>query len=450
MLGGPLTVVDFISAIRRQWIIFLSVLTLSAFCSAIAFRLASHIYEAQAWLIVDTSRNKVGDDTNDNPDRVRGLEQLLRSQVAIIQSEEVIRQAIRNLGARRLLGNGGEDAAARRANPPTPASDNSNDPGLSLEEENAAYIIASHALTASVEPNTLLIRITYRAHTAALSADFVNAVVASYLDRYLKIFSNPQAVPFFEEQGRLLVQKAVEASTQLQNFMIANNVYSIDEQLKLLLERRDKASADLLATRGTIAVRRNEINSLKQQLASLRTTISLPVEIYGSSKYVADPKDKISSDPPLLHVKLYQESVESLVNKNSEIAGLEALADHQEASLSENETELKRLSGIQAEFLRLRKEVNDSETYVDLYNKKGAAAHIDNAWRSNERLSSIQVMQSATIPLVPVFPKTSLFLGFGTLLGFLAASGAALFLDRSARQRGPIFDLVRKMNARLT
>ncbi len=402
-----MTVIQFFSLIRRRLIVFIPVFAFFFLISEIALLLAPQVYEASTWLVVDSSRNRIGEDSG-STDRSR-VEQFLKSQVAIIQSEEVIREAIRTYGSKNLFG--GNKAA---------------------EDGNSAYLAALSGLSAAIEPNTVLIRITYRANQPQVAAAFANAVAASYLDRYLKIYSNPQAASFFAEQGQRYNQQTISASSQLQDFMVKNNVYAIEEQRKLLLERRDKATADFIATQGQLSRLGSELNSLKQQLASLRTTITLPVEIFGNTEYARNQKDNaLSRDPPLLHVKLYQDAVQLLVKANSDLAGQQALAAHQEASLSELETQLRHLSQVQAEFSRLQQAVTDSETYVGLFFKKGAEAQADNAWRSNDRLSTIQVMQTATPPLRPSSPKAGLFLGFGLMLGLLVASGAALAVDRS-------------------
>jgi uncharacterized protein involved in exopolysaccharide biosynthesis len=416
-----MTVTHFYFVIRRHANIVVLVFAFFILSSLIAFLLLPRTYEASAWLVVDFSRDRLGKEYNRTPSNTE-LEQFLRSQVAIVQSEDVIREAIRAYGAKKLFA--GNEAG---------------------EDEDSAYLAAKSELSVAIEPNTALIRVRYRANKPEVSADFVNIVAARYLDKYQKIYSNPQATSFFAEQQRDFNERVKGASAKLQDFMVKHKAYGIEDQRLLLLKRRDKMSADLVATQGQISRLRSELDSLTKQLTSLRKAYNFPVEVSGkdtAERYMIDPRNNAGGKTPLLAViQMYVNTIDFLARQKAELSGQEALAAHQEASLAELETRLKSLSEVQAEFSQLQQEVKNSETFADLLFKRSAEAQADNAWRSNEHLSTIQIMQIAKPPLRPAFPKAWMFLGFGLLLGLLAACSAALVADHLAagqlRQQQP-------------
>jgi uncharacterized protein involved in exopolysaccharide biosynthesis len=385
---------------------------------AVATKLIPKTFEGTSLLIVDYSRNQrgvVSDQTSGYSERSL-LDEFLRSQISIIESENVVEDAVRSFGPEKL--------------------------GLKSDLGSDQYLGVLSRVSATVMPESTLIKIAFRAASPEVAAGFANAIASSYLNRYSKIYSNPQAASFFEEQANHFREQSKQASGELQHFMVKNNVYEIDQQRKLLLERRDKATADLLATEGEITRQDHEINSIKVQLSSLRAKINLPVEIFGDPKVTRNifPKDSsdgvknlavTSGDPSLLHVKLYQDAVEQLVKANSALYGLQALAGHQRESLTKLDEEIQRLSQSESEFKRLRAGVDDSDTYASLFIKRGAEAQVESAWRSNALVSNIQVVQAATPPMGPVAPRTSLLLGIGALVGMIAALGAVLARDPS-------------------
>jgi polysaccharide biosynthesis transport protein len=420
---SPLTPIHFFSVLRRHANIVVVVFAFFILSSLVAFLLLPRTYEASAWLVVDFSRDRLGKEENSNLSKAE-LDEYLRSQVAIVQSEDVIREAIRTYGADRLF-------AGDRAG----------------ENEDSAYLAAMSRLSAAVEPNTALIRVRYRANKPEISADFANTVAASYLAKFQKIYSNPQATSFFAERQQDFNQRFRGASAKLQDFTVKHNAYAIEDQRLLMLRRRDKMTADLVAAQGQISRLRSELDSLTTQLASMRKAYNFPVEVSGKDTaelYVMDRTNNAAGrmdrtnnaagrTAPIVVIQMYLNTVDTLARKKAELSGYQALAAHLETSLAEMETRLKSLSEVQAEYSGLQQEVKNSETFADVLFKRYAEAQADNAWRSNEHLSTIQIMQVAKPPLRPAFPKGSLFLGFGSLLGLLAACSAALVADSLGR-----------------
>ena len=135
-----------------------------------------------------------------------------------------------------------------------------------------------------------------------------------------------------------------------------------------------------------------------------------------------------SGDPPLLLVRVYQDTAQNLVTLNASIAGLRALEENQRAALASVDSELSSLSSIGAEFDRLKREVDQAATYLEAHTKRAAEAQIDADWDASENLASVKVVQRASVPVKPAFPQKLLFISLGLLVGLIAGAAACVAL----------------------
>jgi hypothetical protein len=212
--------------------------------------------------------------------------------------------------------------------------------------------------------------------------------------------------------------------------------YSIEQERDLLLKRRDIADKDLAATAGDIQKVQAELDSMRMQLASLRTTIRLPPEIFGSNSFPGSGRETVGQgDPPLLHVKIYQETAQEIVKANASLAGLKSLDQFQRRIQSDINRRLIELASAESEFNRLKGEVDDAQTHMASFVKRGAEAQVDDEWRSNEQLSSTRLIQSATEPRRAAYPKPVAVILGAAGGGIAAGLLLALAVDQRQRRR---------------
>ena len=170
----------------------------------------------------------------------------------------------------------------------------------------------------------------------------------------------------------------------------------------------------------------------------------MPAEITGP-KYKAPANEDALTDgnkvpaneSPLLLVRVFQESAQSLVNLNSSIVGLRALETAQNASLSNIQQRLGDLSSVEAEFGRLKSEVDQAAKILEAHVGRAAEAQMNADWDASDKLSSVKVVQAATMPVRPVFPPKPLMITLGAAIGLVggAAASAALESMRPRRRR---------------
>ena len=187
-------------------------------------------------------------------------------------------------------------------------------------------------------------------------------------------------------------------------------------------------TAALAETQGKLNGSNAEIASIRYQLSVLKSRITLPPEIFGQTSQTGFGKDTppvksndaLWTDPPLLHVKLYQETAQKMVDANIEHAGLIGLLERQQGEVATIDATLNNLAANEPEFSRLKRTVNDATANLNVYIRKLSEAKTDNAWRSNEGLSNVQIMQSAGEPTRST-PKPTLVVAFGVFLGLLVS-----------------------------
>ncbi len=384
----------------------------------------------------------------------QGLRKTAESSISlarIAESEEVIRQAAQEVGLANLVGP--TDSALKGTWRGMPIigeflSFLPSDPARSRREITAldlAIPALSEMLTVRREPNSDIIRISFQHRDAVTAAEFANAVAHTFVNRQLDLFSRPGAVEFYEHQKDKFDQEVQRASDQLEAFETANQTYSIDDERQLLLGRASDTSAALATTRGSIAEKTGQKETLAAQLRMLKPVTQSPfvsslVTTLGSVDHSernvggATPRpldEPRLSDPPLLMVRVYQDTMVTLFKVNAELTGLETLQQEQAEELKRLNAQLGALSSREGDFSRFKRALAQASLNSDTSAKRAVEEQISAAANA-AKFSMVKIVQSAYAPLKPVFPKYRLVAGLGLIAALMAAVGIALGLDRAS------------------
>ncbi|MGB7836203.1 MAG: hypothetical protein WBL84_28790 [Xanthobacteraceae bacterium] len=400
--------------------VFLAVFGIVAVLSIAFAFLVSPVYRADALLLVTEGRSH--QEGARYPDFLRYK---INSQLFIIESEDVLRGAIAAVGAEKLfpdLADGFNDRFEGR--------------GKDAPANEAAYLKAKKQLNIGTEKDTQVLRLSFTHEDPELAARFLNAIIDVFLKRQAELSGNSEAPAFFRAQVKRYRSDYDRASLELSNFSKSNSTYSVEQQRKLALERRDEITSALATTKGTILEKESQAAKLQDTLSQLKRHVGFPSEVRGP-KYNPPPAadnerdrsaDLPSGDPPLLLVRVYQDTAQTLVTLNASIAGLRALEENQRAALTSVDAELVSLSSVAAEFDRLKREVDQVATYLEAHTKRAAEAQIDADWDASEKLASVKVIQRASVPVKPAFPQKLLFISLGLLVGLIAAAAVSVAL----------------------
>lgn len=429
-----------VAAVWRHKIIFL--LTSSTVFAAVIVGVLSiqPVYEGATLLI--------GGQVNleQLPDGSRKPVQSSTSLSRIAESEEVVRQAIEKVGVGTLVDTvevkqASIFARARAALFQVPLTP----PRRDVDQIDAVLPQVKAGLKVRGEPNSDIIRIAYRHKDPVVASDFSNAVAQAFVDRQIALYGRPGAAEFFMRQRQRFDDELKAASEELEKFAVSTSTYSAEEQRQLLLKRLSDLSAAQALTRGSISDRVGQRQSLADSLRKLAPVARSPyvsalVDTLSpdraSGSRVGDSRvlDDRSSDPPLLLVKVYQDSMVALFKINSDLAGAQSMQKQQADEIAKLTVELNGLSQNEQQFATLKRAVTQATFNSDLYAKRMVEEQI-NAESSAAKFSSVKVLQRSTEPLRPVFPNYPILTLAGAFVGGLAGLGAALLRSQSAGRR---------------
>ena len=429
-----------LSVLWRRKLVFGFFYLVLVWAIIVAMMLSSPTYEVSAMIAVQPGL--YGRDAGKVVAATRP-EQIARTQIALLESEDVIRRAIDVVGVDNILSSGGKGlgyslfahaihSLKLAVNIKRLQYAGASSPAGQLSLSDSAYITVRRALKISPEQFTDIIRVTFRHANPRIAVTFTNALVQAYTDKYFDVYSNAKAVTFFWDQQKRSQEAFARASSALTEFSSSNQIFRIEEQRRLLLEQRGRLSYALISTKGSLAEKESQAKTIPVQLEQMKPINRLP-QITALTQLLAEPGDTggqaridkrkkdldpgrtMQGEPPLLLVRVYQETVATLVRLNTELAGLRALETVQQQSLRKTEEELGLLSMKEVEFERLQVEATQAKQNAELYRKKALEEQLAQDLNA-KRLSSVQVVQQATMPVEPISPKPFLLGAIGMML----------------------------------
>jgi uncharacterized protein involved in exopolysaccharide biosynthesis len=443
--------------ILERWLTFLTVFFFIT-ASAVAFSfLVTPVFQSQALLM--TTLDRAQRQQSQYPDTLRYQ---LNSQIYIINSEDVLRQAISEFGPQKLfpdlershswnlmatlsslLPSGLAEPASKIDNLLT--TENQDEKRSDVDQ---ALMQVKKRLAVNLEKDSQILSLTFRHEDPKIAEQFLSVVVRDFLQRQADLSGNAEAPAFFRQEAAQYREEYKSASTAMNDFARKNATYSISQEIELALTRRDATIAALEKTRGSIAEKEAQAATFQNTLTQLRRRISLPGEITGpkqnapassspsSNDALTDANKIPANESPLLLVRVFQETAQSLVNLNSEVVGLRSLEKSQSNALADVERKLSDLSSVEAEFGRLKNQLEQVSKVLENHVARAAEAQMNADWDASEKLSNVKVAQSATAPTEPVFPPKPLFMTLGAGIGLLGGAAGCVILEAlSVRRR---------------
>ncbi|GJE09149.1 GumC family protein [Methylobacterium longum] len=401
---------------RRKLSFILPVI--AVFISSVLFqKYYPKTYEASTWLLLSGNPAVSMEGAGREQVTVAMREQMLKTESQIAQSPSVIQRAIQISNALEFV---------KQREPGQFQSD--------IPQNRLIELFVTSNLRVLSEPNTNLIKVTFRDKNPVFAADMADAVSTALREKHLELNLISGAPDFFSKESLKYKEELKEAAMRLRAYEQSHRIFAIADEKKLLLERLDSTSTELASTDGLIGKALGEIASLKMQIAALKSKLVLPPEIYGSSQQALANtsirlSDQSSSDPPLLHIRIFQDSAQKLVSSNAELAGLEELKKKQSERVKSISDKLSYLSTQEEVYNGLKRDVTKAETDLLMISKRNTEAEVEKSLRSTESLSNLQIMQVAVPPLQPIWPKSSVTLILGVALGLMVGLATAIAVD---------------------
>lgn len=381
-------------------------------------------YEASAYLIVGKSwleKDQAGAERREGAPN---------TEVQIAKSQRVIRAAVEDFGAQELY------PSIER-----PSVENAT-------KQDAAVARVAQAYTVTAEKGSNVLKISFRHPDRIKAATFANMLAEQVVALENDLGRRSGASEMLLQVKQKHVDAVRSLSAELSAFSVTNNLYSVNEQRTVLLGRESSVKANIAVIESSIAEKQAEASSLAKQLALLKIarnnrTLSNTIDILGKSSKRSDSAgasnsrrelsystseptgfDTVSSDPPILLVKVYQESISAMVKVNAAYDGLVASLDTQRNALLVVQNELVRLAENEAKFHELTREASIARTNVEAIGRRLAEQQLQDQVNLAS-MSGVTVFQKAEPPLTPSWPRLSILVPVGlvggALLGFLCA-----------------------------
>jgi len=438
-----------------------AVISLLAFALSWAgFAMLPPSYEASALIQINPQKSSWQNE-GAAPNAALRQDEYLNTQAIIVSSGEVVRGAIAEIGVDRLYPNDNGLFASLKNSAPsfiesvlkgasaafgcTSADckfyvENLFAHKTPAELEKRAYAKSLASLTARVEKKTELLKISFRHQNPEIAAQFVTVLVQKYINRHVDLAARVNGAGFMETERLKFEIEFANASADLMNFSVSNDLYAADAQQDIILARRKELQLRMGEATSKVSQREAELGELTRQLMRLKINAMAPqfAELVRQSAYNAtsNPPSRApagnpdtgplpNNDPPLLLVRVYQDVAESVVRMNAELIGLRELAREQKDQLSGLYRELSQLTAKRAEFEALKRRVDVARRSAEIFATKAVELRTE-LGLNRQQLVSPQLVQDAVVPLTPSFPTTPIKFLAGLVIAFAGIAGLVL------------------------
>jgi len=436
---------------RRRWIIAAS--TLSFVAAALAFvMLVTPRYTATATVLIDLRRSSVAEGDSNQPKSTTTAsdDATVNSQVVLLQSDAVLRRVVDTLhldsdpefgGRSSLLAPIKQFFTVRPNSPPKQSPEE-------IAKAKAVSYLAESRLKVARDGTTFVIDVSASSEDAEKAAKIANTVVDSYFAEQVRsrYNTNKIAASWFNQQLDELKSKvqasdrAVEEFRAANNLTIAQGVTVNDQQLTDLNNKLIDAHVQTAEARAkfeqveNIAKTHADPGILEQALSSEVIT-RLRTQYADVSKNLADVSSKYGPQHPLVvNARAQQRETKRLIDEevkrileNTQQAY--RVAESREDALKRSLANLKSVSnesGIEQVRLReLQREADANRTLYETF----LARYKETSAQESLELPDARLVSNADIPIQPSFPKSTLILAFGGLLGLGFGGFLAFVVD---------------------
>jgi len=416
--------------------------------------LTTPTYEATALLLVKFGREyvyrpEVADQQSaSNP--VRDRQAFINTELQILRSKDLAATVVSTVGVNKLY-------------PKISDQERPKQTRLLM----AAALAFSANFTAESITESDVIRVTFHHSDPQMTAQALNLLVDQFKEKHLQVFSDPQAAAFLEEKVIQYREDLDSVEQKLKALQLDTKSFSIDDQRSGLFQQRRDLEAALKETS-------TRVDGLMDKRTYLR---SEKEKAQADTGRMASEQNKAISDAraQLLELELQENRLLAKFNENSrnvvsvreQIRLVKNFLETQKAAIGQGEfaddlekqivavvAELRfqeaRLASLRGQLAQLEKDLGrvpeQAAQYRDLVRQREAAEKtlqtyvkkLEEARSSQdmdrEKIANISVIQSATVPLTPAWPKKGLSLLLGILLGTIVGVAWAFVVDRRAER----------------
>ena len=405
---------------RRKWTGLLVCLLVCSLSAGLWIK-SPRTYESDAYILI--SMDRINSNNLQN-----GLEEasFINTQAELLQANKVIEAAVARVGRENLAR---ADNSPRQVVYQFLAEYKDRLPKGWVEklkgEKSPEALIQElkKSLSVNIEAKSNLIRVSFVNPNPDTAAEFVNAVVSAYLDEYKQLYADTDTAAFLDRQIQDTSERLTQAEQRLTAFSTGNQIYSLSVQRDALLARLSQLNGAVAETKAALAQKTSEQTSVETQLAQLRPQIMTSEQLVSAHLDQAKfspgkdvERSALVSDPPILLVKVYQETAQLIITRAMEKDGLTASLRQQMAGLDATQQKLDVLAQKEAQFNSFTTAVANLRQDLSMLLDKAREEKLRTAMSIRD-LSNVRVASKATPSPIPVGPSiATLMAGFGVAL----------------------------------
>jgi uncharacterized protein involved in exopolysaccharide biosynthesis len=354
-------------------------------------------------------------------------------------------------------------------------------PATPSDETEEAVIEIGNMVDSHAERLSNVVTIDCRAGAPEQARDIVSAVADVFLDEYVRVNRNERSLKFFTDQSELFEAELAEAVEALRREKDRFGLVSLDGHRVMLEGQLGRTKSRLLEIDGLSAATDSEVKSLSETLAGMpekivtqaitgfghEATDGMRQQLYELEIKELDFLSKYTESSPFVTaIRRQRAAVEKILNaqpdqrtqtteainpvqqalrqqklqlqaKSTSLNGEKDALRTQETQLGER---LKEFNEHEMNLTRLQREVQILEAQYRAHAESLEQARIDQALAEG-RVSSINILQPATLEITPVNPSKRMIVMLGIVLGALgslAIANVAELLDTTVKSEDDV------------
>jgi len=418
---------------KRRWLVLGSLATIVLLVTAVSLALPKR-YDASSRLLLDLEGSEdLGLDQVVMPIGI-DLDTKLQTQIRIVQSDTIATSVIKQLGLQNNPAFAGKQATY-------PGRDFDN---LDLQTRAALTNGLHRYLTVQLVPKTEIMEIHFRSRDPKLAADIANAVASTYIERNFqtKYQATRQTSDWLTKQLEDVRKNAEIAQEKVISYQQKTGLYGTDESHNIVIDRLELLNKALSEAEGDRIVKEAKYRIAMTENPDLIANIA-PESLLGAlykqraesrSEYAQLAAKYGASYPRVIQLQSQLHELDSSIaeeiTKVSETLRAEyraALRSEQmlQASLDKQKDDAYKMNQDAIQYGIMRREVESSRDLYEGLLKKLKEAGILAGLKS----SNINIIDQASVPVVPVEPRVPLNIALGCMGGLLFGVALAFVVE---------------------
>ena len=416
---------------------------------AVGSLMATPIYRASSQLLVKTGREDVYvSPTGSSPaviDYSTGQGKKVNAEIAILGSLTLVMNLIDRVGVYRLFDYPDRTLKTRLLKKAEKGK---------IPSGQIIYNSVLKSLEVSAVPRSNVINISFEWPDPIIAARVVNTLVELYLDRHLKVHTDPERYNLLADQAKKWEAKLRESDRKLETFKHRHSITSLPQQKTMLLGRLSEAESERKQTEIEIQEALQMVSTLEAQLSNLDQNIQLQetvnkqsqtlaalkvrlvdLELQGLKQEISRVKQMIAEEEKKEQgivvsgrSPIRQELEGDLLKAKARLEALKARQTNQKLQTATYREELKALDGFEKQINELQRQVAINEANYKLYLTKFEEAKISEDM-DKQKIGNVRVIEPAVPIMKPVKPKKRLNVMIGAFLGLFAGVGLAFLIE---------------------